>query len=454
MNHARLTITFLILACTLLFLSACGDRRRVYNGGDYTGEMQNFVPDGYGDLNAPQFYYIGNWKQGKYDGFGILSQGDSTYVGQFKDGKREGQGTLRFKHAHIKYSGQWTGDRRNGEGTLTDSAGCTWQGKWKNNKLRYGTMTDTLGVYKGVFNEDLQPDGYGQFLSTDKLTHYEGEWSNGRHNKFGFNTQLGNAVQCGWWKNGKFLGEKMRYTSSRVYGIDISRYQHRPERWIRHRRKRYKVGTPINWQQLRIVHLGASHNQNVVGQVNYPISFCYIKSTQGKSITSRYYAGDARGARSVGIKVGAYHFMSPVSGSLQAHWFLKNTFIGANDLPPMLDVELTHAQIIKMGGRQVLYREILAWLHIVRNKTGKKPILYVSQNFINTYLLGAPAELLSYNVWVARYGQYRPYVQLLYWQLSPYGRVRGIKGDVDINVFNGSMEQFHRYVDSNYDELP
>lgn len=47
---------------------------------------------------------------------------------------------------------------------------------------------------------------------------------------------------------------------------------------------------------------------------------------------------------------------------------------------------------------------------------------------------------------MARYGEYKPYVHLLYWQLSPDGRVRGIQGDVDIDVFNGSEEQFKRYL--------
>lgn len=442
----------------LLAFAACGDQHRVVDGGDYTGDLQQHIPNGYGDLDAHGFYYMGSWKDGKYHGFGKLVRGDSVYTGEFSEGKRQGQGSLTYRRQQQTYSGEWKADQRNGLGILTDSLGRSWKGNWQNDSLKYGTFIDSTGIYLGQLNDSLQPSGFGKWTSRDGLSHYEGEWNQGKHNHFGFFSQVGHNVQCGWWKNGHFLGEKMKYTSSRVYGIDISRFQHKPERWVvirkGRKRKRYKVGAPINWQQLRITHLGANHNANAVGSIDYPISFCYIKSTQGKTIKSDYYAGDAHGARSVGIKVGAYHFMSPLAGSIQARWFLKNTAIAANDLPPMLDVELTSKQIHKLGGINALFHEMLSWLHIVERETGKKPILYVGQNFINKYLPQAPKELQDYNIWIARYGQYRPYVKLLYWQLSPFGRVRGINGSVDIDVFNGSMEQFKRYVNSDYKELP
>ena len=135
-------------------------------------------------------------------------------------------------------------------------------------------------------------------------------------------------------------------------------------------------------------------------------------------------------------------------------WFLKKTTILKEDLPPVLDVELTAYQIAKMGGAEALFREMQVWLTEVEKATGKKPILYVSQRFIEKYLSHAPKKLLTYSVWIARYGEYRPYVKLLFWQLSPFGRVDGINGSVDIDVFNGSMEQFEQYVKSDYTVQP
>ena len=40
----------------------------------------------------------------------------------------------------------------------------------------------------------------------------------------------------------------------------------------------------------------------------------------------------------------------------------------------------------------------------------------------------------------------KPDVKLTYWQLCPDGRVQGIRGEVDINVFNGYKSQFQEFV--------
>ena len=53
----------------------------------------------------------------------------------------------------------------------------------------------------------------------------------------------------------------------------------------------------------------------------------------------------------------------------------------------------------------------------------------------------------NYFVWIARYGEYMPHFKLTYWQLSPDGRVRGIRGDVDINVYNGYENQYHQFLE-------
>ena len=82
------------------------------------------------------------------------------------------------------------------------------------------------------------------------------------------------------------------------------------------------------------------------------------------------------------------------------------------------------------------------WLATVHRRTGLRPILYTNQLFINKYLDLAPDIEDNYLVWIARYGQYKPNVKLIYWQLSPDGRVKGVHGDVDINVFNGYRNQY------------
>ena len=67
--------------------------------------------------------------------------------------------------------------------------------------------------------------------------------------------------------------------------------------------------------------------------------------------------------------------------------------------------------------------------------------------FINKYFSLAPDIKRDYDVWIARYGEYKPDVRLAFWQLSAEGRVHGITGDVDINVFNGYKSQFQTFLE-------
>ena len=92
-------------------------------------------------------------------------------------------------------------------------------------------------------------------------------------------------------------------------------------------------------------------------------------------------------ARAHGYKVGSYHFFSTLTpATLQARQFLKNSYVKSGDLPPVLDVEPTKAQIQKMGGVGVLLARMRIWLRMVEKETGKRPIIYVSQTFVNRYL--------------------------------------------------------------------
>lgn len=327
--------------------------------------------------------------------------------------------------------------QRCGYGRLTYKDGTYYEGMWSGDSLRAGRLYNAEGMYAGQFNHKGEPDGEGVLHASDG-SYYSGEWADGRRDGHGFSIRAGHIVQCGDWKKGRFRGERMVYTSDRVYGIDISRYQHG-------RGRRYY---PIDWGKLRITSLG--NGRRVQGRVDYPVSYLYIKATEGRSLYNKYYAADLRQARRHGIPVGSYHFFSATSsGAQQAVYFLKMAWIASGDLPPVLDLEPTEAQVRQMGGEREMFRRVQTWLNIVERRCGKRPILYVGQQFVNRHLVNAPRLLRDYDVWIARYGEFKPYVHLLHWQLTPYGRVRGIRGEVDVNVFNGTRAQFREYLKRN-----
>lgn len=366
----------------------------------------------------------------------VVRQDTCVYYGEILHGKPHGYGVMLTARGKCLYSGQWKGGRRHGTGTATDSCGRLVRAQWQADTITRGSRTDTAGVYTGAFSTRLLPHGYGTWRG-NKGERYWGQWTDGERGGFGCAVTQSGKVKVGEWRSGKYRGERMLHTSSRIYGIDLSRYQHEQGR------KRYR----IDWDRLRITALGSAVRRKASGTVDYRVSFVYIKSTEGKTVRNRYYAGDRQQARRRGIPVGAYHFFSTTSsGAQQARFFLRHTRIAKGDLPPVLDVEPTDRQISKMGGSAALFRHMRAWLSAVRQQTGARPILYVSQRFVNKYLPLAPDLKNNYQVWIARYGEYRPDVRLAFWQLSPEGRVSGIHGDVDINVFNGSSDSFNEFL--------
>ena len=342
--------------------------------------------------------------------------------------------------------GRWKDKKRQGTAIIRDSLGRIIIGNWNADTLVSGIRIDSLGIYQGAFTNgaraiitDAKAEGHGAYMTTDGH-YFEGHWEQDQPEGFGLQlleNEVITILKTGEWQKGVFKGERMNYTTERIYGIDISRYQHGKGR------KKY----PIYWNRLRISHLGSKSKKQISGIVDYPVSFCFIKSTEGVSIRNPYYAQDYTNASKAGIPIGAYHFFSTKrTGQAQAEYFINNTLFRKGDLPPVLDIEPSDSQIAAMGGSQALWRNIRVWLQAVEKRCKVKPILYINQRFVNNYLPDAPDIMRSYKIWIARYGEYKPGVKLAVWQLSPDGRVKGITGEVDINVFNGYQQQFDEFL--------
>ncbi len=328
----------------------------------------------------------------------------------------------------------WRGYKRHGVG-FKFTPYYIYIGNWQGDSLVSGLRIDSAGVYAGAFARHLQASGHGCYSSFDG-NYYEGHWQNDRREGFGFAVTDKNLM-AGTWKAGRYHGERIWHTSERIYGIDISRYQHEVGR------KRYG----INWKNLRITHLGRHIKGNISGNVDYPVRFVYIKSTQGGTIRNRYLMTDYAAARKQGIPVGVYHFFSTAqNGTAQANYFLNNTLFRRGDLPPVIDVEPTKKQIEEYGGPKKLLNEVRQWIAIVEKRLHVRPILYVNQNFLNKYLAEAPDLFDNYLIWIARYGEYKPGVHLALWQLSSDSRVKGIHPDVDVNVFNGYEHHWQEFL--------
>lgn len=368
----------------------------------------------------------------------IIAKGDTLYRGDTLKGKFNGFGIL-YINGKTVYSGEWKKGFRHGHGTTEDNNGNHIEGIWESGKLVSGQRKNDKETYNGEFDDSLKAKGHGIMEAADGA-YYNGNWDNDTRNGFGFGTDTTGIIKVGEWKNDRYLGERLTYTTDRIYGIDISRHQH----------EKGKKKFCIDWNAMRITHLGNISKKKINGKVDYPVSFVYVKATEGITVRNKYYASDCTQARRHGILCGSYHFLSLKStATKQAQYFLCNSNITKGDLPAMLDVEPTENQIRRAGGTECMFNMIRTWMKTVHKKTGKRPILYVSQKFVNKYLPLAPDIKRDYQIWIARYGEYKPDVKLVFWQLSPDGRVKGIHGDVDINVFNGYGEKLKELTTDN-----
>lgn len=193
-----------------------------------------------------------------------------------------------------------------------------------------------------------------------------------------------------------------------IHGIDISHHQGN-----------------IDWEVLR--------NNGMIGK--YPVRFVMIKATEGASNLDSKFKSNFSQAREYGFLRGAYHFWSTTSsGRAQAEYFVKNVALEEGDLPPVLDVE----RKAKSQNAEDFKKSVLTWLQIVEEHYGVKPIIYTYYKFKTAYLNDSVFD--AYPYWIAHY-----YVDKVeykgkwkFWQHTDCGRLPGIKGYVDFDIYNGS----------------
>lgn len=207
-------------------------------------------------------------------------------------------------------------------------------------------------------------------------------------------------------------------------------------------RKAYGICVPCCYE----VHgIDVSHHQGIIdwdqlvqNQVeDYPIQFVFIKATEGGDHSDDAFARNFEEAGKRGIIRGVYHFFSPRTDPLkQADFFIRTVKLTKGDLPPVLDIEVSGKK-----SPAELQKSVRLWLDKVEAHYGVKPILYTSYKFKNKYL--AHTDFDRYPYWIAHY-----YVDSVkytgrwhFWQHSDIGTVQGIKEEVDLNVFNGTIEQ-------------
>jgi lysozyme len=173
----------------------------------------------------------------------------------------------------------------------------------------------------------------------------------------------------------------------------------------------------------------------------YPLHFVFIRATVGKDRKDRQFNKNWVGAKENKMIRGAYHYYRPNENSIeQAELFIKTVTLQKGDLPPVLDIE----KLPKNQSIENLKLGLKRWLNAVESHYGVKPIIYTGERYYDDFL---KEEFSDYLFWIANYNFYREEIaeDWLFWQFTEKASVPGIKGNVDINIYNGDLQQL-RYI--------
>jgi lysozyme len=202
-----------------------------------------------------------------------------------------------------------------------------------------------------------------------------------------------------------------------IQGIDISMHQ-----------------KEINWQQL-----------SQPGQTDFVI----MKATEGGSFKDQRFIQNWQGAKQYDVVRGAYHFFTFCKpGKVQAQNFIATVPVEANTLPPVIDLEFA-GNCKKTPTQTELFQELNDYIQLITQTYRQQPILYTTTEFYDAYLQN---KFTEYPLWISNFystPQLSHNRAWTFWQYTERGKVTGINGLVDRNVFNGSPNQFKQLLQKN-----
>ncbi len=204
-----------------------------------------------------------------------------------------------------------------------------------------------------------------------------------------------------------------------VHGIDVSKYQQ-----------------AIDWQKAR----------------SAGVAFAFIKATEGGDRLDDRFIINWHDAKRAGVPRSAYHFYYFCTpAAVQARWFIRNVPKDKGALPHVLDMEWNHkSPSCKFRPSPEKVRaEMETFMSMIASHYGRRPIIYTTVDFHRENLVGH----FERDAFWLRSVKAHPRVPYpgrnwVFWQYTGTGRVPGINGDADINVFVGGIDQWRKWLAS------
>lgn len=171
------------------------------------------------------------------------------------------------------------------------------------------------------------------------------------------------------------------------------------------------------------------------------IEFAFIRVADGTQFQDPQFASYWAGARAAGVLRGAYQFFRPEQDPIaQADLLLQMMGpLGPGDLPPVIDVEVADGR-----SPAAVATAVHKWVDHVAAAIGKPPIVYTGL-YAWTDLTGG-ANVPMAPLWIAQYTSAAcpdvpaPWTAWTFWQTTDSGSTAGISGNLDLDVFAGSLD--------------
>jgi lysozyme len=174
------------------------------------------------------------------------------------------------------------------------------------------------------------------------------------------------------------------------------------------------------------------------------IQFAFAKASEGMTYDDPLFGENWRGIGAAGLIRGAYHYARPQadrSGRDEAGHMLtilERVDHGSRDLPPAVALEWPHGQL----SSDQLHAWVADFVGEIERRISRKPIICTDGLWQDR--LGSRSSL-GCPLWLAEYGP-RPHPPAAwpgwtFWQRTDSARLAGVNGNVDLNLYPGTIEQ-------------